>query len=352
MNTNSTPFLTSEYLEKMGKFYKEKKSKLQVLVEDNDDVKFWKRLFACIEHEYLSVDVITLKQASASARERVDENGNPLSASGKDALMKVAHLGKYKVVAIDADYDLLMDYHNYSNRVREDKYVIHTEYYAIENHLLDIHVLPNLSLWHTEVNPYLDTIPWFEICEAFGNAMKDAVKLSIVSHKKREICYQANPEDKALPNCLDVKAIKEAFDSIPNFNPEGFQQSLNETKDSLDSNPNNQQIRENCAQELQVYDSWTWKDGYHHVQGHTLYGFMSKVIGYYFQRAYTNLENAKKTDVPSTEIPKVIVDLKSRLGVSNGNAELIKGSVFSADALDMTDTSICTIQNNIRKILN
>lgn len=62
---------------------------------------------------------------------------NPNEGNGKDILLSMKGLGSSKVVALDADYDLLID--NYSantEMVRSGKYVINTTWYSLENILM------------------------------------------------------------------------------------------------------------------------------------------------------------------------------------------------------------------------
>lgn len=113
------------------------KASLLVYVEDREDIPFWRELFQCISEKYSEINITTLKEIAASSKPEVNCVGNALTATGKDALMQVQGLGPHKVVAVDRDFDGLIDnYHTYTNRVRDDQYVIATTYYAIENHLV------------------------------------------------------------------------------------------------------------------------------------------------------------------------------------------------------------------------
>jgi hypothetical protein len=327
-------------------FFDTPKASLLVLVEDQDDVPFWHRMFACVADKYQSVDVFTLKQASASQRAQLDAQGNLLVATGKNALMKVRQLGRHKVVAVDADYDLLIDYHTYSDRVRTDTYVIHTEYYSIENHLLTPDTIQRLSLWdEVPAEPMPD---WQEVSEAFGSAVANPVKWVIASHEKREKAYRLNPSATNMPSCIDVKDVHAVFADI-NFAPAAYKASLVEAEKRMtnDCKP----IVDTCTIELLPYEDWTPQDALHHVQGHTLYAFLSKAIEYYYQRGYTKLETERKSNVSdSSDFSSVIQSLKEEKGVTAGLTSHIKKVIFRADALDMSDVALQTIQNNIKRI--
>ena len=115
------------------------KAPLLVYVEDREDIPFWRELFQCISEKYSEINITTLKEIAASSKPEVNCDGDVLRATGKDALMCVQGLGTNKVVAVDRDLDgLIDDYHTYTDRVRNDKYVISTTYYAIENHIVSL----------------------------------------------------------------------------------------------------------------------------------------------------------------------------------------------------------------------
>lgn len=110
---------------------------LLVYVEDREDIPFWTELFQCIRERYSEINVTTLKEKAVSGAPEKDCEGNVLTATGKDALMRVGGLGTNKVVAVDRDYDgLIENYHVYTENLRNCKYIISTTYYAIENHLV------------------------------------------------------------------------------------------------------------------------------------------------------------------------------------------------------------------------
>lgn len=113
-HVSSIPVPTSKYVADSSVFYSDRKAPLLVLVEDEEDKPFWSRLFLCVGSRYRSVDIHTLRTASATALAQTNGDGITMDATGKDSLMKVTGLGTNKVVAVDADYDLLIDYHSYS----------------------------------------------------------------------------------------------------------------------------------------------------------------------------------------------------------------------------------------------
>ena len=62
---------------------------------------------------------------------------NPAEENGKTKLLKMDGLCSNKLVAVDADYDLLVDnYSDYTNDVRTGQFVVNTTWYSVENILL------------------------------------------------------------------------------------------------------------------------------------------------------------------------------------------------------------------------
>lgn len=342
----TTPRLTSEYLEKSAIFYTEQRAPLLVLVEDKDDIPFWTRMFACVREHYLEVNVCTLKMSSQDAMTQTDSEGNVLTATGKDALMQVSDLGKHKVVAVDADYDLLSEYHTYSQRFRRDKYVVHTEYYAIENHLLDPTFIPNLSIWRSVVGPYVQTPDWKSICEFLGGAIMPSVKLVAASYDRREKAYRANPLDENLPARLTIEDVNSAFSPQQKAPLDNWKRSLTDAACEIESQYKS--VCETCSQEFQAYNHWTWLDALHYVQGHILYDCLAKVIEYYYLQAYKAFEKVKLANVPNSEKKNEVSILKAQQGAFE---DLLHDSVYSADALDMSNPAILTIQSHIMHIL-
>ena len=100
------------------------KEEIEVFVEDEVDSVFWRHYFAKYESNKLF-------------KIRVLRCGNN-ELCGKDSLIKyvkIDSLGRNKLIAIDSDYDYIIDdYHPYTQDLRTCKYVIHTDNtYSIEN---------------------------------------------------------------------------------------------------------------------------------------------------------------------------------------------------------------------------
>lgn len=109
------------------------KDVIEVFVEDEIDTVFWRHFFAKYETENKTFRIRTLRR------------GNNI-LYGKDALItyvKLDSLGANKLLAIDSDYDYIIDnYHLYTNDLRNCKYAIHThDTYSIENYKIITHIL-------------------------------------------------------------------------------------------------------------------------------------------------------------------------------------------------------------------
>lgn len=306
---NPATISSADYNVLSGVFF-EDKSPLLVLVEDQEDKTFWSKLFSCISDKYERIDVWPLQEASAHEMRQTDATGNPLTATGKDALMKVDGLCKTKVIAIDADLDLLTDYHNYSSRVRTDKHVIHTEYYSIENHLLTILTVPSLSIFCSNHN---GTENWNSIFDIIGDAMCNAVKLRVASIKHRENVRQSGNTN--LPNVLKISDINFYFGNVP-YKPSCFSDDMMTKKINFENSALYKNLITGCSNEFNSLNKWSNLYCLQVLQGHSFYNIIEKAIKHYSRRS---------------------------------NDE-IKRSIYSATQLDMASPDIVAIQDQIKQI--
>lgn len=117
--------VTSEWIKATG-FFGHTPSRTPVLlfVEGDDDVPLWEEAVKPYQTKY-DISVKTNKSV------------NPGEENGKTKLLTMSGLGVNKVVAVDADYDLLIDgYSSYTDMVRNSPFVVNTTWYSIENILL------------------------------------------------------------------------------------------------------------------------------------------------------------------------------------------------------------------------
>lgn len=348
-STSSIPFPTSKYLSDSSVFYRDGKAPLLVLVEDEDDRNFWNKMFACLADDYLSIDIHPLKSISAMAMAQSNAAGRILDATGKDPLMKVAGLGKNKVVAVDADYDLLVDYHSYSERIRTDRYVIHTTYYSIENHLLTVDSIKNLSIWK-DLGTFVPRVDWEGICGCLAKAVGNAVKLCVASLVHRQ--KQVEQGITSLPETLHIGEVRSSLGCMK-FPPQKYVAELSDWQSSFETTAGYKSIEQECGDEIEALTDWNEEYVLHNLQGHTLYEYLCKPLKYYYVQGYKRLEKSEKEKSTNpADIPDIIKQLKNSLGLNSMTVmEKIKSSIYSAKAIDMTDEAIVNIQSDIRSIL-
>lgn len=109
--------------------------KVYVYVEDDTDIIFWRSLLKRYENKY-SFDISTY---IIPEQKKIKRKLTQKEFRGKDFMMKdvkenLFSLGKYQIICIDADYDLVIDnYHNYTKLLRESDYIINTYWHSVEN---------------------------------------------------------------------------------------------------------------------------------------------------------------------------------------------------------------------------
>lgn len=322
------------------------KSPLLVYVEDAEDVPFWSELFSRIKERYSEVRVTTLKERAANNMAEVKADGDPLSATGKDALMQVPGLGANKVVAVDRDYDSLVShYHVYSDRVQNDPYVISTTYYAIENHMA----------WPGAVNAYLQQIlgtenDYTSDYTAQLTQYNDVLNPIIISMLANyEYCKVANMEVAFSVDFLRKKLKRLGKrEDVPMYDA---------CKTSLA--PLNKLISTNFAREYETilqklqtcgkYPNELWKV----VQGHTLFDF---VKGYMYRlviSVYKDTINAivLRNSADKRRIGPEISALKRTMYGKYKNATTcIDRIMYYNPVIDYSDDGIVKMINKIESI--
>lgn len=127
--------VTSDWIRATGFFgHTPHRISVSLFVEGDDDVPLWAEAVKPYQGRY-DIRVTTNKMV------------NPDEGNGKDVLLSMQGLGTSKVVAVDADYDLLID--NYSANtelVRTGEFVVNTTWYSLENILMQkTHSIPLLE---------------------------------------------------------------------------------------------------------------------------------------------------------------------------------------------------------------
>lgn len=119
-------YLNSEYIQRLKSFAQDRtRNYVSVYVEGEDDIAFWAHALNQYGNQAkFQFTVTTNKKAVLGGR----------STNGKVELLKMENLGPNKIVCVDADFDLLIDdYSAYTQKIRQNIYVVHTTYYSIEN---------------------------------------------------------------------------------------------------------------------------------------------------------------------------------------------------------------------------
>ena len=335
--------LTSKEIEDSRYFIKGAKNpELLVLVEDEQDVPFWDKMFGCVNDKYYRIHIHSLQTAPL----QTNKVGNPLKGTGKENLMNVnpETLGKSKMIAVDADYDLLIDdYHLYTKRLREGKFIVHTDYYAIENHLINKNTLHALDIWKRLGTDKVQR-SWEDILTSFSDAVCHSVKLCIASDAHRI------PELKVgspLSPKLSIDTLRSEVKKL-SFNPATYEDDNSNWKTSMEATYSG--IDEICSKELAEVDATIPDtDILNYIQGHILYDYIEKVVKYYFYIDYKQAEDKCKND-PAVSgngpaIGKAISAFKA--SIFNGTIDCVKDSVYNGAALDMTSKDIKDIQTQI-----
>lgn len=322
------------------------KSPLLVYVEDLEDVPFWKKLFSCIKERYSEIHVTTLKARAIQYKAEVDASGNSLYATGKDALMKVGGLGTNKVIAVDRDYDGLIDkYHVYTEEIRTNKYVISTTYYAIENHIacpnaVNVYLQRMLGDKHDYTKEYCEQLEQYnEVLNLLLPSMLAAYEHSITT--ATEVEYSIDNLAKDL-KCLNDK------ENMPQYS--ACKASLASRCDSLHAKyAEEYNLIIHHLTESGKYPIGLWKL----VQGHALLAFVECYMHRLVKPAYEiavnvikerNADNKRKISVEIKELKKTM------FGRYKNATSCISSMMYDNPEIDYSDEGIIKIIDKIKNI--
>lgn len=319
-----------------------RKPELLVLVEDEkDDVPFWQKMFECVSDKYLRIHVHSIRTAPKQYR----TDGDMLTATGKNGLMQIdeATLGTNKMIAVDADYDLVIDdYHEYTNRIRNGKYVIHTSYYSVENHLLTEGTLGCLDIWNRVGGSV--KYPWKNILEEFAKAIGDILRISISS---TAFAIKERKEGRPCTSFLTIGKLHQEIDNL-SFCLSTYSSDFAQWKIAMDSKYGN--LKNTCTSEYSIIGELMKSDSpLVFLQGHSLYDFLLKIMKLCFAEnksiAIHNIST--NTSLTKQEQIEQIQVWQKRVCKGKTPIELIHDSVYNCDALDMKDCGIVAIQQQI-----
>lgn len=321
------------------------KAPLLVYVEDREDIPFWQVLFSKIEGRYSGIHITILKDMAISGEPEIGDRGQQLEATGKDILFKVKGLGANKVIAVDRDYDGIIDnYHTYTNKLRTSPYIITTTYYSIENHIIS----------PKAVNTYLQRIVGTEknyekefqnALVNYNSALDPALLLLLVCLEKHatmsepiRYAIKGLSEDISdLNNKYDVDTMCTCLDKIR----ESRGGLLNEYSEDI-------QRKREWLSAHSKYPESLWKV----VQGHILYAFacnfMSQIVKAYGDAKVAEF-HATYGHGPTTE--KKVSELKNRMYSPYSNySDCVFYKPYDNPVIDFSDDGIVKIINKIESI--
>lgn len=336
---NSNAIRLTQYLRETAK------APLLVYVEDPEDIPFWQLLFKRIEDRYSEINVTTLKERAVSGEPELDEEGQEMVATGKDILMKVKGLGSNKVIAIDRDYDGLIDnYHSYTNVVRTSPYVIATTYYSMENHIIS----------PKAVNTYLQRIIGSEkdyeaefqsLLAKYNSTLDPALLLLLVCIERHIVRHE--------PIQYTISGLASDMTELNNKQDDATickcQNAIQHNRGGLIAaySSDIQSMKERLREHGKYPDS-LWKI----VQGHTLYAFASN----YMSQRVKNYVDAKVSELHATyghgdETNAKADELRSRIYAPyTTNSECAFYFPYYHPEIDFADDGIRKIIDKIKNI--
>lgn len=170
-------YISSDYVHAANKLHgKKARRRIVAYVESYDDILFWRMVLSRFEDETRYFEVMLPSRTS-------------LNKGKKQALLSIMKkgAGNNMLACVDADYDYLMQGKTYQSEfMLNNKYVIHTYVYAIENYQCYSSSLHNVCVMAT-----LNDHPIFDF-EAYLREYSKAVfplfVWSIMLYRNREYC--------------------------------------------------------------------------------------------------------------------------------------------------------------------
>ena len=337
--------LDSEIIRTTSYLRADAKAPLLVYVEDKEDIPFWQLLFKHINNRYNEINITTLKEAAVNNIIEQNAKGDVLKSTGKEDLMQVQGLGTHKVIAIDRDFDGLIDnYHTYTDKVRTNPYVIHTTYYAIENHIVSSQAV-NTYLYRIIGEKYDYTSNFNYLLTKYNSVLDPMLLLLLacledhVTHKGR-LAYTIKRLSKdmtILNNKQDdvtIDLCKRNFVFNRGSLLSTYHEGIKEVKSRL--------------QTLSKYPNELWKV----VQGHTLYAFIYN----YMLNIVKNVYDARVSKIHSeyghgSEADAQVKNLQNKMFDPYGDVRRsVFYSAYDNPVVDNADVGIINIINQIKDI--
>ena len=333
---------TSREIE-LSRYFRKRTDKrdLLVLVEGDDDIPFWILLFQDVIDKYARIDIETLK---------VEDNltGNMKDRKGKDSLMEISDLGPSKVVAVDMDYDVVVpSYHSYSSRLWNDKYVLHTVFYSIENHKL----FPDIVCKYAEaVLKESVSFDFENLIRIFSESVSPLLFLLIAYERKRAV-----PESHEQMNndiCIEM-VFQEVASLLVRFGCEADDINtwqlniLNKYQPLFDKYRQDIEVVKDDLVSMGISVSECWKL----LQGHTFANYLLRVLIAVSREQKRDNEKKIRGDVNICDKGAFIDAYHRSLSfVTNNLSDEIEYYFINKPFLSSQDYSIKLIRDQIRNL--
>lgn len=307
---------------------------LLVLIEDAEDKCFWQKVFSCVSDKYSSIDVWPLQESADSGHEQHDATGNILTATGKDALMRVEGLGCNKMIAVDADYDLFIEnLHSYTDKLQgNEPFIQHTIYHSIENHLLD----DDRFTARPEIQTFCEKLEDYQYC-----------LIGELVHHGNEL-----KQGRLYNLALTIDDVRSCLGSLQ-YHQDSYATDIDMLLSAdLSYVAPTSSVGYSRAKSLCVSNHIDKQNIWQIIQGHTLYEYVEKIVTFEMVRHRKSLESTITTDVliPRDQILQKISELKrSLLGRFHDEKEKFRNDVYSGVYLNMAKPAIIAIQQKILK---
>lgn len=257
---------------------------------------------------YARIDVHTLKLPDA------DRSGSETDRKGKKCLMENVHdLGPSKVVAVDMDYDnLICGYHSYSTRIENDPCVLHTIYYAMENHKLYPDIIKNYIAHGLQEEPTFD---FEKRMTDFSITIAPYLLLLIVEERKKAL----NALTEAERDRISIKKFRNDIATL-NFSKDNFADIAENWQNIINSQYGDlMALRKTDIQDLReelATKGYTEKDYWKLLQGHSLAGYMLRAITCIAEEMKKEKEKELVDSIPNKNLAyKKIIEYRQGLGM-------------------------------------
>lgn len=268
MSTSLTGALNSDYISAINSMNPTRRPKVCVYVEGLEDIVFWNTCLApYLPHYDFDINIYRIKDGPAANS----------AADGKSNLIDkfdLSALGTNMLLAVDADYDWIIDeYHpsqttpSYSSLIRDHQYILHTYLYAIENY--KSHPLSLCSI----ISGGALCSPSFDIFQAVSDFSKALSKLFLLHIASME----------AIDNVYTIKKFKEDLSNIHfDFNAKSLKDSsltyIAARESELSQYATDNQEKINLLREELENRGFSEQDYYLLMQGHAVWNWIENEI--------------------------------------------------------------------------